>query len=126
MYEVAAVSDLYKVGITEDGADAISERYFVQLEAADGRRWIHAASFDGSEVKYDEEEGITYFPDNREEANEKAEKLATKVRAHLEAGGVIDFAHWREDRPRYGSDAYQELDVTGYFKDQERKAEEFQ
>lgn len=124
MYEVAAISDLYKVGVTEDGEDAISERYFVQLEASDGRRWIHAVSYDGSEVKY-HEEGFAYFPDNREEASAKAEKLAATVRSHLEAGGAIDFAHWREDRPRYGSDAYQELDVTGYFKDQERKAEEF-
>jgi hypothetical protein len=121
MYEVGVTSDLYKVGITEEGSDAISERFFVMLEAPDGRRWNHLRYFNGSTPMYDEEDGLPFFPDNREEAKASADALAAKVLAHLKSGGSVDFSHWSEDRPRYGSEAYQVLDQVGHFRDLERK-----
>lgn len=107
MYEVGVFSDLYKVGTNEEGRDAISERYFVMIEAPDGGRWNHLKYFNGSEAKFDEEEGLPFFPDNRQEAKDCAEALAETVRKHLAKGGEINFNHWNRDRSRYGSEAYQ-------------------
>lgn len=123
MFEVGVVSDLYKVGITEDGEEAVSECYYVQIEAKDGRRWVHNISYPGSEVKYHEEEGFAYFPDNREEASAAAEAFAATVRAQVEGGGTVDLEEWQEDRPRYGSKPFQDLDDAGVFRDQEREAQ---
>jgi hypothetical protein len=120
MYDVAVTFDLYKVGITEDGEDAISNRYFVMLQAPDGSRWNHKVRFDGCKAGYDDEHGIPYFEDLCEVASANAEKLAATIRDHLNAGGEIDFFDWIEDHPAYGSEAYQKLDSFGYFRDLER------
>lgn len=124
MIEIGIFSDLYRVGITEDGTEAISECYYVMAEAPDGRRWNHVVPFHGSKAVFDEEIGANYYPDLRDEAREKAQTLADRVTAHLKAGGQLNPAHWVEDRPRYGSTAYQELDSTGYFRDLEKQEDQ--
>jgi hypothetical protein len=120
MFEVSAVSDLFNAGPTEDGREFHAELYYVQAEAADGRRFAHFATFKGAERVEDGETGCVYFEDNREAASAKAEALAAKVRTHLETGGKLDPAHWREVDPAYGSDAYAELDAVGFFKAREK------
>lgn len=106
MYDVGVSFDLYKVGINEDGRDQISHRYFVQIEAPDGSRWVHRETFDGSRADFDDEHGIPFFHDLLAEAEGKADDLANRVRAHLAKGGDLNFSHWVEDYPRYGSAAY--------------------
>lgn len=119
MYEVGLHSDLFEVGITEDGEAAVSECFRVMLEAPDGSRWCHRKSFPGSEAQIDEE-GISFFPDNRQSAMERAGALIKRIEDHLKSGGKIDFQHWIESDPAYGSVAYQQMDNAGHFKDIER------
>ena len=116
---IAVISDLYKAGVTEDGQDFVADRFYVMVEAPNGQRWVHGASFDSTKQEFDDEDGFPYFPDFRIEAKEKAEALADKVRAYVTAKGLLDLDHWHEVDPAYGSDAYQEKDSWGYFKQRE-------
>jgi hypothetical protein len=123
--EISAVSDLFNYGMTEDGTPFIAERYFIEAEATNGQRWIHTARFD-SVVKVDggeECDGMVFFEDHRQEASDKCEALAERIRLFMNAGGKLDPVHWIESDPRYGSNAYQTLDSQGYFRDLERKEE---
>jgi hypothetical protein len=105
MLDFAVCSDLYVAGRTEDGEDYTAEVYFVVAEDARGNRWRHHASFPGAGTpEYDEEGFGPYFADVRESAKAEADKLLARIVA---AGGRIDLAHWSEDRPAYGSAAYQ-------------------
>lgn len=125
MYDITVGFDLVKIGITEDGEDAISHRYYVQAEAADGRRWVHHKSFDGSHLEADDDTGAPCFVHHFEEAEAQARSLADKMLAHLRAGGALNFDHWHVDRPAYGSQAYSDLDEGGYFAALERMDEGF-
>src|SRR5690606_24986507 len=110
---VDVYSALYCAGLTEDGEEYIGHIFFVRAEAPDGRRWAHVQGFDGVSVEYDEEFGCTYYGDIREEASARAEALAAKIKAYLEAGGKLDPTCWNEMDPAYGSSAYDSLDVMG-------------
>lgn len=112
--QVVAYSDLYKAGVTEDGEDYIAERYHVQVELADGTRYRHCAFFNGAkEVSYEEGYG---FIDLREEAKAAAEKLARRVQDALRCGLKLDLRHWYKDYPAYGSQAYQEDEAMGLYR----------
>jgi hypothetical protein len=100
-----AASDLYHAGYTEDGRSFVAEVYYVVMENDAGRRFRHEASFAGTEVLVDDE-GICHFPDLREQASAKAERLAARVNAALSAGQGVDLDRWEEVDPAYGSDEY--------------------
>lgn len=118
-------SDLFKAGVTEDGADYLGERFYVVVEAPNGQRWVHNVKFDSTKAVDGGEEcdGMVFFPDQKQEAQDAIQILCDRVEAHLKAGGKLDPAMWSETDPRYGSDAYSVLDNQGYFREMERKAE---
>lgn len=99
-FEIA--SDLYVAGRTEDGFDYTAEVYFITATNARGDRWRFETTFPGCETCQDDE-GYTHFGDIRPQAQAQAEKLM----ARMQARGAINLQHWREDRPVYGSSAYQ-------------------
>lgn len=104
---VVLVSDLFNVGRQEDGVPFVGERYFAELEDSTGRRWRHRVSADGAvNLGLDEDGYGPYFQDTRAEATARIGKLVARVAAHLAAGGKVDFDHWYEVDPAYGSDAY--------------------
>lgn len=123
--EIAAVSDLFNYGMTEDGEAFIAERYYILAESDNGQRWAHTARFDAvKKIEGGEDcDGMVFFEDHRQEASDKAEALAERIRLFLNAGGKLDPLHWIETDPRYGSNAYATLDSQGYFRDLERKQE---
>ncbi len=98
--QVAVRCDLVQSGLTEDGEAAIRRRYYVVAEVASGARWAH-------DYGYAEEAG--------------ADALRGRVAAHLEAGGVLNEAHWYDIDPAYGSAAYQGLDDQGFYRARERQ-----
>lgn len=118
--EVSAVSDMFKAGITEDGQDYIGLVWYVIFETEGGRRFAHGHRFYSTKAEYCDDVGAMVFPDQSQEAQDGAEQLAERIKAHIVAGGKLDRAAWSEVDPRYGSDAYQSLDATGYFKAREK------
>lgn len=117
---VDVIANNYNAGLTEDGEEFIGVIFRVQITASNGQRWIHTQGFDGVTSEEFEDSGVLVFSDNQEEAGEAAEALAAKVRTHLEEGGKLDPFHWMEADPAYGSQAYDQLDRTGFFKDREK------
>jgi hypothetical protein len=105
-YTAYVASNAYTAGRTEDGHPFIAEVYFVEMENAAGRRFRHYASFPGTQCVIDEEEGYAHFPDLREEATAKADRLTARVNAALKADKGVDMDFWTEVDPAYGSDAY--------------------
>ena len=101
-YDISVASDLYNAGNGDDGYPFIAELYYVVLQYEDGRTFRHNAVFLGDELGVDEEDGMTYHCDVRVEAEAKAERLAERVRQ----AGKVDFQHWEEVDPAYGSEAY--------------------
>lgn len=100
---LAVVSDLYLAGYTEDGTPFEGERYFVEAEAEDGRRWRFFRYWNGVEVSTDDE-GIPHFGDRRPQAK----NLADAVCRTLERDGVnVRDGKWDESRPCYGSEAWE-------------------
>lgn len=95
-------ADAYLVGHSDDGMPFTALVYFVQAEAADGRRWNHNARFRSSEREYNDC-GEPCFTRDGEKAKAAAERLLARIER---AFGRIDLAHWCEARPAYGSDAY--------------------
>ncbi len=116
---IDVISDLYRAGVTEDGEDYTAEMYKILAESEDGSRWVHNMTFAGCCASYTED-GV-YFDDIREEAMKRAKAFANKIRKHLANGGSLDLDCWVERDPAYGSRAYQELDVEGYFYKTERQ-----
>ena len=108
-YTAYAVSDLFNAGFSCDGHPFIAEQYYVVVENAAGRRFRHIALFNGTQRLVCEETGDACFPDLREEASAKAERLAARVNAVLVAGNGLDGlepTYWDEVEPAYGSDEY--------------------
>lgn len=105
-FKAYAVSDLYNAGYACDGHPFIAECFYVLIEDAAGRRFRHNAIFNGTERVVCEETGDSCFPDLRQEASAKADRLAARVNAALAAGNKLDAAFWDEVDPAYGSDAY--------------------
>lgn len=124
MIHIAAVSDMFNAGTTEDGSQKIGLVWYVQCELDNGRRFAHAARWYSTKAEFCPELGANWFPDNSEEAETRAEAMAVRIREHLATGGKLDRYHWSEIDPRYGSEAYSDLDETGYFKARERKEDE--
>ena len=119
-YTASVVSDFYHAGYTEDGQSFVAEVYYVTMENAAGRRFHHEALFRGTKVLVDED-GESYFPDLREEASAKAERLAARVNVALAAGMGVDLTHWVEADPAYGSDEYVAQNTEAKRLSQERR-----
>jgi len=106
IYTAYAASDLFNAGYSCDGHPFIAECFYVLIENAAGRRFRHVATFPGTEQVICEESGDACFPDLREEASAKAERLAARVNAAFASGKDVDWTYWGEVDPAYGSDEY--------------------
>lgn len=114
--------DVVHFGNDEDGCPIEGLAYYVVVEYADGTRFAHNHTF--ANRKYVESsDGEPGWFARLEGIEAKAEALMNKIRLHVQAGGSLDSAHWDEDRPAYGSEAYIQLDNLGYFRDLERNQE---
>ena len=105
MFQVAAVSDLFDAGRTNDGERFAAEVYYVVIENGAGRRWASYDRFRGARRVVDEE-GWVGFDDLREEASAAAEALASATRRVLESGGKLSYEDFHQIDPAYGSRAY--------------------
>jgi hypothetical protein len=106
VYTAYVASDLFNAGYSCDGHPFIADQYYVLIENAAGRRFRHVATFNGTEQVICEETGDACFPDLREEASAKAERLAARVNAAFAAGKDVDWTYWGEVDPAYGSDEF--------------------
>lgn len=86
-YLIDIISDLYKAGISEDGEDIIGNRYYV-VAIHDGVSYAHNTYFNDKELI--REEDFFYYITNN--ALERVENLCNRIKAHVEAGGVLSFA----------------------------------
>jgi hypothetical protein len=105
-YKAYAVSDLYNAGYACDGHPFIAECFYVLIEDAAGRRFRHFTNFNGTQQLVCEETGDVCFPDLREEALNKAERLAEMVNCAISVGQALNANCWHETDPAYGSDEY--------------------
>jgi hypothetical protein len=105
MFQVAAVSDLFDAGRTNDGERFAAEVYYVVVENNAGRRWASYDRFYGARRVVDDE-GWVGFDDLREEASAAAEALASATRRVLAAGGKLSYEDFHQIDPAYGSRAY--------------------
>jgi len=120
-YNAYVASDLYTAGYACDGHPFIAECYYVLMENEAGRRFRHNATFRGVMSLICEETGEVNFSDLREEASGKADRLAARVNAALQAGRAIDSSYWYEVDPAYGSDDYvsQGTEAQRFFAEQQ-------
>jgi hypothetical protein len=116
-----AASDLYQAGVSCDGHPFIAERFYVFLTNDYGTRLRHVVGFNGTERLVCEDTGEFCFPDLREEARAKADRLVNRVNAALASGKVIDRSYWIDDAPAYCSQAYidQGVEAERAFADRE-------
>jgi hypothetical protein len=105
-YTAYAASDMYNAGYSCDGRPFIAEQYYVIIENEAGRRFRHTAIFNGTQEVVCPESGESYFPDLRQEASAKAERLVARVNAALQSGQFLAPTFWEEIDPAYGSDEY--------------------
>jgi hypothetical protein len=106
-FTAEVVADIYNAGRTEDGEIFTADRYFVSVSNDYGLRFRHNVFFNSVERQVvSEDDNWIHFEDKREAARGRAERLAARVNNALENGYVLDPAHWYEDAPVYGSDAY--------------------
>ena len=106
VYAASVASDLYQAGYACDGHPFIAEQFYVVIENEAGRCIRHVATFNGTEQVICEETGDACFPDFREEASAKSERLSSRVNAACASGKGIYWTYWGEVDPVYGSDEY--------------------
>ena len=121
MFQVAAVSDLFDAGRTNDGERFSAEVYYVVVENNAGRRWASYDRFYGARRVVDDE-GWVGFDDLREEASAAAEALASATRRVLESGGKLSVEDWYQVDPAYGSKAYQADGIEEIRRTEDRQA----
>jgi hypothetical protein len=103
-FTAVAISDFYQAGYSCDGHPFFAEQFYVVIENDAGKRFSHEATFKGAEVICNEDtDGETVFADVRAEAARKAQALADRVNAAIQAGVELDDARWYEVDPAYGS-----------------------
>lgn len=124
-WEIAAMSDLVRVGRDEFGQDMLAEDFYLIAEHADGSRFAHFKSFRTVEYAGQNPEGFPVFHNVRADVIAKVEKFRQDVVSHLKRGGNLDASRWHEIDPAYGSEAYQRLDNVGYFKAREKMRDQF-
>jgi hypothetical protein len=94
---------LYHAGTDECGSPKHFEAYCVQAEDEKGNRWVHDHTFKLVDFIKKAEGDTTKA---REILELTMEKFFDKMKLHLQNGGKLNEAHWEEDEPCYGSDAY--------------------
>lgn len=102
---------------TEDGVPLYAETFYVLTEDDTGRRWAHEAQFLNATVHV-ADEGWRFLTYDKGAAEAKAQALADYF--NREGVTALNEAEWNETDPAYGSDAWQGLAATGYFRDRER------
>lgn len=105
--QVTIASELFEIR-GEEGPE-VAERFFVSFATSKGRRFYHEVSFASVELAHDDEEGSFYR--RVWDAEARAEALAARVQAHLDAGGKLDANRWEEVAPVYGSEAYEAFEA---------------
>jgi hypothetical protein len=105
-YTAHVATDLYNAGYSCDGHPFIAEQYYVVIENQAGRRFRHTTTFNGTQEVVCPESGDSYFPDLRQEASAKAERLVSRVNTALQSGKFLSPTFWDEIDPAYGSDEY--------------------
>lgn len=118
----AVRDDLVDLGRDEDGSVVVGRTLYVIAEDASGRRFAHDRSF-MDHVRAVDEDGFRFWARREVGAAEaEADRLLARIEAAVAAGRDLDFGHWNEVDPAYGSAAYQEADAVGYFAARERQA----
>lgn len=102
---------LFQNGYNEDGGEIVETAFVVVAEDEQGRRFALNDSC------------LTTVMTNEEEIKDIQNKRINKINLHIENGGFLDISNWHEIDPAYGSEAYDKLDSTGYFKQLEIEAE---
>lgn len=102
--DVCIASDLYTAGIQDDGHPYIAERFHVSITTPEGYRFRSRAFWLSAAQCFDEEGGL-HFANVRHEAESQAQAACDAVLASGLAD--LDLGDWTEERPAYGSEAYQ-------------------
>lgn len=102
-------ADLFQAGYSDDGAPYTAEVFFVMAEDARGNRWSHAARFPACVAEHYNDEGGsgTAFHNVKADAEARVERLRARIEAAVYGGAALDLTYWNEERPCYGSAAYQ-------------------
>lgn len=103
---------------TEDGVPLEGLVFYVFVEFEDGSRFAHDCSFPNGR-RYRHPEGFDGWARDAGQAEARAEALRAQIAAATASGQKLDPDHWNEIDPAYGSDAYQGLNNTGYFRNRE-------
>lgn len=101
--EFAVVTDVYQAGYTDDGQPYTAERFYVQAEVEDGRRFRYHKAWNGCVATANHEDGGSFFEDVRPRAAALAEAVRRTVAKYDFNPNSDD---WFEGRPAYGSDAF--------------------
>jgi hypothetical protein len=121
----SVVSDLYEAGRSVDGEMVYGENIYVMIEFPNGRRMKHFKNFKSHEMKYCDEIGEPYFVNSMDEMYSEAKRLCDRISQYIKNGGILDSVYWTDIDPAYGSEAYESLDKVGYFKDREKKEDDY-
>ena len=112
----------------EDGSPIVGEAWNIYVGNEYGERIVHTAS-EFSDLKkwegpklVDDDDGPEYTPPwvHDSKGIERAERLAKRIQAHIDAGGELNFDHWYGADPCYGSAAYVDFDQEGRLIEWER------
>lgn len=109
--DIFTMDYLFQNGYNEDGGEVIESSFIIVAEDNEGRRFALNDS------------DLTTVMMTKEEIDEIQTKRINKIKSHLESGGSLNLSNWHEIQPAYGSEAYDKLDRTGYFKELEVQAE---
>lgn len=104
-YDVSYRSDLYEVGVSDDGQchaayAHTAYAHTVMIEMDNGQRFLLSAS-----TVRDTTVKNNRVINNSPAALTKIEKLVKKVEEHLKAGGLLNPMYWKETYSYYGSDS---------------------
>ncbi|SOK58837.1 hypothetical protein [Yersinia phage fHe-Yen9-03] len=108
MLEVYISSDLVSNGRNEFGTEQEKTEYYIIAESTNGQR-IRLDSVSVVNREYTDTQCTEYL-----------ERIVTKIKNHLDAGGKLNKNCWYEIDPCYGSQRYIDLDSTGYFYQREK------
>ncbi len=110
MVQVSVITELFAVPSFDFPEPEHYERFVIQIQTAKGRRFRHYVSFPAV-VPAHHEDGERFYRRD-EAAQDRAQALADRVKAHLRKGGKLNQEHWGEGAPAYGSQAFIEFQDT--------------
>lgn len=108
MLDIFVREDLIENGFSEFGTSLEKSEFYIVAETEQGQRLrLHNS-------------GITNHDYSSEQCIAVLERLITKIKNHIKAGGRLNKEYWEEIEPRYGSARYIQLDNTGIFYHREK------